>query len=121
MALDSPVSRIKQVRDAEVELMHKLGLMTIADLLRYLPRRFDDTRALVKLSDLQPGVVQTARVRIGNVNRRTTSRKRILIVQAQLEDDTGSASAVWFNQAYMQAKLQSARNAIVSGKVKRTL
>jgi len=101
--------------------LERLGITTIQDLLFHVPRRYEDTRATVTLDQLVPGQVQTARVRVSGVSSRITSKKRMLLVEARLHDDTGSARAVWFNQPFLVKQLQSTPEVLVSGKIEQSI
>src|SRR5262249_47348025 len=71
------------------------------------------------LAALQPGDDQTARVRVRHVSGVERSQvKRMVLVRATLQDDTGTAAAVWFNQAFMAHRLHVGDDIVVHGKVK---
>ena len=117
LSADFPLDRIAGIGPKQLQRLEKLGILTVRDLLFHLPRRYEDTRELVPLSELQAGAVQTARVRVRNVSQRRSPRKRMVLVQASLEDDGDVVSAVWFNQPFISHQLQSGMELVVSGKV----
>ena len=104
--LDLPLSRIVGIGPRQAQRLEKLGLRTIRDLLFHLPRRYEDTRQTVPLRELQAGVAQTARVRIRNISARRSQYKKMILVEATLEDDGVVANAVWFNQPFLTRQLQ---------------
>jgi ATP-dependent DNA helicase RecG len=71
----------------------------------------------VPLYALRPGAVQTVRARVRNVSARKTPYKKIVLVEATLEDDGAVVNAVWFNQPFLVKQLQPGTELIVSGKV----
>ena len=113
---DSPVSQVPGVGSDKQQLLHRLGITTVRDLLFHIPRRYEDTREIVPVSRLEPGAVQTARVRVRSVSRRLTPRKRMRVAEAVLEDDSGVAEAIWFNDR-LARPLQPGLELLVSGKV----
>jgi ATP-dependent DNA helicase RecG len=115
--LDLPLSRITGIGPRQALRLQKLGLGTVRDLLFHLPRRYEDTRATVPLYALRPGPVQTVRARVRNVSARKTPYKKMVLVEATLEDDGAVANAVWFNQPFLVKQLQPGTELIVSGKV----
>jgi ATP-dependent DNA helicase RecG len=118
--LDLPLSRIVGIGRVQAQRLEKLGLSTVQDLLFHLPRRYDDTRATVPLRALQPGYVQTAQVRIRNISARQTPYKKMVLVEATLEDDGAVATAVWFNQRFLLKQLHPGDELLVNGKVERS-
>src|SRR6202035_5802365 len=117
LELDLPLQRIVGIGPRQAQRLEKLGLITVRDLLFHLPRRYEDTRETVPLRALQPGVVQTAHVRVRNVSSRRSPYKKMVIVEATLEDDGAVATAVWFNQPFLARQLQPGMELMVSGKV----
>jgi ATP-dependent DNA helicase RecG len=117
LSADLPLNRVAGIGPKQLQRLEKLGILTVRDLLFHLPRRYEDTRELVPLSALQVGAVQTARVRVRNVSQRRTPRKRMMLVEATLEDDGDVVSAVWFNQPFLMRQLHTGMELVVSGKV----
>ena len=115
--IDLPLHRIVGIGPAKAQRLEKLGLTTVRDLLFHLPRRYEDTRQIVPLRALEPGSIQTARVRVRNVSSRLSPVKRVRLVEATLEDDGVSATAVWFNQPFLTKQIVSGMELLVSGKV----
>ncbi len=118
--LDLPLHRITGIGPRQAQRLEKLGLTTVRDLLFHLPRRYEDTRQTVPLRALQPGIVQTSHVRIRNISSRRSPYKKMMLVEATLEDDGGVANAVWFNQPFLVRQLQPGMELMVSGKVEST-
>ncbi len=117
--LDLPLFRIVGIGKVQAQRLEKLGLSTVQELLFHLPRRYEDTRETVPLRALQPGFVQTAHVHIRNISARKTPYKKMVLVEATLEDDGAVATAVWFNQPFLLKQLHPGDELMVSGKVER--
>ena len=116
---ETPVSALKRVKPDDEKKFEKLGIRTAYDLLFHLPFRYEDTRDLATLSELQPGDEQTARVRVRHVSGVERSlRQHMIIVRGIFEDETGTAAAVWFNQAYIAQRLHAGDEILVHGRVK---
>ncbi len=99
--------------------LQRLGLATVRDLLLYLPRRYEDTRERTTLASVTYGSLNTVSVQIRSVATRESPRRRMVLTVAELEDATGDAEAVWFNQRYLERQLRSGETYVVSGKVER--
>ncbi|HET7829058.1 MAG TPA: ATP-dependent DNA helicase RecG [Candidatus Limnocylindrales bacterium] len=99
----------------------RLGVETVRDLLFHLPRRYDDLREMRTLDQLRAvdeGTVASARVRVTDVRVQQTFRRRVQVTTAFLADETGTAEATWFGRRFIERRLRSGDELIVSGKVK---
>ena len=100
----------------------RLGLATVRDLLFHLPRRYDDLRELRTLRELrgvEDGVVVSTRARVAEIRTQQTWRRRVQVTTAFLTDGTGEAEATWFGRRFIEKRLRSGDEIIVSGKLKR--
>jgi ATP-dependent DNA helicase RecG len=104
-----------QVLATEVAVRTKRGnealaardIHTAGDLLEMAPRAYRDYGSEVELlSQVQPGREATVRCRVESVRERPTRRRNLRIVQAQVRDESGVATAVWFNQRYLARALE---------------
>ena len=67
-----------------------------------MPRRDRGyTEGLATLAEVQPGAEATVRCRVESIRLRPTRRPGLVIVEARVADETGTATAVWFNQRYL--------------------
>jgi len=96
-----------------------LGFRTYRDLLWALPRRYEDRRALPHFAALQGGEVATVTAAV--VSRKgMRSRRGMHVLRALLEDARGQrATAVWFNQPWVENQLFPGQRVILGGKAKR--
>ena len=95
------------------------GLATAGDLLETAPRAYRDYGAETSaIALLQPGEVATVRGRVESVRERPTRRRNLRIVTAQIVDDTGAVSAVWFNQRHLARVLEPGSLVQVHGEVR---
>ncbi len=111
------VLELPGIAQAMAQRLDRLGITTARDLLFHLPRRYEDTRQLTPLAQLRPGEVQTSRVVVRSVTKRRSQVKKMVLVEASLVDDSGVASAVWFNQGFLINQLRGGMELLVSGKV----
>jgi ATP-dependent DNA helicase RecG len=118
---DTPVRDLPGVGPARARLFARLGIGSVQDLLRHLPRRYEDSRELVPLTELVPGRVQTVRARVVSISQRTSPKQRIPLVEAVLEADGTTVDAIWFRQKYVPKELPEGSDVLLHGKVKRSL
>ncbi|MCD6361848.1 MAG: ATP-dependent DNA helicase RecG [Armatimonadetes bacterium] len=99
LSRDAPVTDLKGVGPARVELLAGLGISTVGDLLRHYPARYEDRSRVSRLGELRHG--QTAVVRV-EVTGRGRARRRGKRGTAWLPVTDGETRGelVWFNQPY---------------------
>lgn len=99
------------------ELLSRLGLVTVRDLLYHVPRRYEDRRDLRKIGEIQDGETQVLYGELASPAGRRLRNGRTL-VEARLIDVTGGVDLVWFNQPYLLEWLRPGLRLFVYGKVK---
>lgn len=105
MTISSPISRLKGVGPTLEKSLNSLGIKNIADLLNYIPRRWETYQSINRIKDIKPGLV-SFEAKVENIAMRRSNRhKRLTITEAILSDDTGTVRAVWFNQPYLSQTL----------------
>jgi len=115
--LADEIQKLKGVDKSIITRLEKLGIKTIKDLLWHFPFRYEDFRKVVKIGDLEPGQSATIRGVVKKISMRRSWRRRILVIEAVIVDETGGITAVWFNQPYIYRILQVGQEANFAGKV----
>lgn len=110
------VQFIKGVGPWRTKILEKLGVSNVEDLLHHFPYRYEDRRHILPISKFKIGETQTLTGTVITSHLRYT-RKRFAIFEAIIGDDTGTLSAVWFNQPYLQNKFTVGAKVILYGKV----
>lgn len=113
MAFTEELTYLKGVGPELAKKFAKLGLKTIADLIDYYPRRYDDYSTLTPIKDLKPGEV-TIQARIVQA-KGWYVRRGMHITEAAASDETGSVRLVWFNQPYREQSLKRNQEYYISG------
>lgn len=115
---DDPVALVPGVGASRAEVYARLGVATVADLLRLAPRRFEDRRVVSGSTRLIPGTTATF---VGHVmaSRTVRARGRLVIVEATMRDDEGEVRARWFNQPWLGRSLTPGARVLVHGDVVR--
>ena len=113
MKLGSPVTELKGVGDAVAKKLAQLGIKSVADLIDYYPRRYDDYSELTPIVGLKPGPV-TIQAEIKQTSGRYV-RRGMHITEAVASDDISSVRLVWFNQPYRAAALKTNQPYYISG------
>ncbi len=118
VSLDTPVQYLKGVGPRRNSFFYRLGLKTLRDLLYHFPRRHEDRRAFLSISQLEPGQKGTARGVISSVGL-FRAKTGTLILQVTVRDSTGLVTALWFNQPYMRKWFTVGQEIILYGAVDR--
>jgi len=115
---ETPVTGLPGVGPRQAQRLERLGIATVRDLLFHLPRRHEDSREVHPLRDLRPGPeVQTVHARVLRISMRPARHRRMMLVEADLEDDGARASAIWFNQPFLLKQIGGGDELLLSGKV----
>ncbi len=113
----SDLRYVRGIGPKRAEILARLQIFTIRDLLHHFPARYEDRTQLVKIKDLQPG--QTASVEVEILSSKLRPIPRMPMVEAVVGDDTGAASVVWHRQTYLLKQLVPERCAILYGRAER--
>jgi len=118
--LDAALSeRLVDVGAQAPRKLAEVGVRSYRELLWSLPRRYEDRRALPRFAALDAG--QNATVTATVLSRKgMRSRRGMHVLRALLEDGSGErATAVWFNQPWVEGQLFPGQRLILGGRVKR--
>ena len=109
------VTVLPGVGSATAEILAKLEINRISDLIWHLPHRHDDFSQQRTIAQLSPGDQVTVIANLWEVGERKISMKRQM-VQAVLSDGTGTLRAHWWNK-FVRNQLKAGSTMRFSGKV----
>ncbi|MEM1027062.1 MAG: ATP-dependent DNA helicase RecG [Planctomycetota bacterium] len=119
----TPVSDLSGVGEKRLPLYHRLGLRSVADLLRHVPLRYEQHAAstpIETLLDLPSDAVGAARGVVEKTRwNAPPGRGRKGRFEATLQDDTGTLLCTWFNAAWLRDRITVGMTLDVQGKTKR--
>jgi len=129
--LSEPAASLLRVSSRTKSALERLGIVSLRDLIRHFPYRYDDLRNPARIADIlaarsdatssQPAaernilgtVVHCKHVRLrGRIRAKTT---------ATIDDGTGSLQAVWFGRPYLASQMTEESRVFVRGRVEYTL
>jgi ATP-dependent DNA helicase RecG len=96
----------------------RLGVHSVGDLLLYLPRRYEDRRAITPVAELVGGSPATVRVRVVDVRVEKTWRRGVQRTIATLADESGVVEAIWYGRRFIERRLHPGAEIVASGRVK---
>lgn len=97
-----PLEGLPAVGKATARRFAALGINTVGDLLLHVPSRHEPPASIVRIGGLRVGEEATLRARVRSVAARRTRRRGLTLLEALLEDGSGSVRAVWYNQDYLR-------------------
>jgi len=113
---DSPLSEIKGISPRFIPKLKKLGIISARDLLLHIPKKYVDFSHIVSISNLKPQEEATIHGIIIKINSRRTWHRKMYLMEAFIEDSSGTIRATWFNQPYIKNVLTLGREVNFSGK-----
>ncbi|MDD3491632.1 MAG: ATP-dependent DNA helicase RecG [Candidatus Pacebacteria bacterium] len=111
------VSKIRGIGPRYLKYLEKLGIKTIKDLLWYFPFRYEDFAKIKKINELEPDIKTSIRGVVKKMDIRRSFRKKMFILEALIEDETGEITAIWFNQPYLKKNIPIGSIVSLSGKI----
>jgi len=96
----------------------KLGVTTVADLLTYLPRRYEDRREVTPIAELVGGTSATISARVTDLRVEKTWRRGVQRTIATLVDDSGAVDAIWYGRRFIERRLTVGTTIVATGRVK---
>lgn len=108
---------LQGVGPARYELLRRLGLETVEDLLFHFPRSYDDLSDVRSIGDLSEGTLQTVHGEVVEIQGRELADGRC-VVGVVLSDGKQCVEGVWFNQRYASRRFRYGQRLAFSGKPK---
>ena len=116
MDLNKDVKYVKGVGPNRVNLLNKLGIFTLKDLISYYPRTYEDRskpKSIIECVDGEEALIEgIACGRVSNVRLRGKTMQKLII-----RDETASCTITWFNQTYLKDKFNQGEKYQFYGKI----
>ncbi len=117
--LRDSVRYCKGIGERRAEILHKLGIDTLEDLLRWFPRDYQDRSKIRDLSTLEDGETACVLARVVTVPILNRVRAGMTLVKFRIADDSGSAEVVFFNQPYVKNQILSGQERYFFGRYRK--
>jgi ATP-dependent DNA helicase RecG len=115
MELTEDLTSLRGVGPAVSQQLATIGIKTIADLLDYFPRAYNDYSEITQVAHIKPGMV-TIEAEITQAKGRYV-RRGMHITEAVASDSSGSVRLLWFNQPYRASVLKPEQKYFITGKL----
>lgn len=109
-------TKIKGLGRQFVSGLEKAGVVTVADLLLHVPRRYIDRSRIEPISALRVGDAATVIGRVQQIAGRRIKGGRVMVT-ATVSDGSGSLRVTWFNQPWRVNQLPAGTEVALFGKV----
>ncbi|HTE58069.1 MAG TPA: ATP-dependent DNA helicase RecG [Verrucomicrobiae bacterium] len=113
MKLTSPLTDVKGVGPEVAKKYASAGIATVAQLIDYYPRAYEDYSHIQSIGHIKPGTV-TIKATIKQATGRYV-RRGMHITEAIANDGTGDVRLVWFNQPYRAGAIKPGADYFISG------
>lgn len=114
-----PLENIDIGIDAKnLKKLEKLGIKSIADMLYYFPRAYDDRTNIKKIGELRGEEYVVLKATLMTITAPPT-RSGLKMVKATATDGSGIIELVWFQMPYLRKTLKIGEEYIFIGQVKR--
>lgn len=111
------LSDLKGVGPKRIELLNKLGIRSVEDLVDQFPRRYEDRSSPVEIAHLVEGENQLIRAKLNKLGRLVYLPGKRTIQKASVIDDSGKLELVWYNQRYSARNLRIGDSYYIYGRL----
>jgi ATP-dependent DNA helicase RecG len=120
VALDNSVKFLRGVGPHRAALLEERGILTVGDLLAYLPFRYEDRMSFTPINKIVPGQVQTIYAEVSTAGSTVRfARSRGAMFHFAVHDPTGMVAVRFFHGGYLEGKLKMGQKLVLHGKIDR--
>ncbi len=121
LRLTTPVAELHRVGKNLEKKLAILGIVKVRDILFHFPFRYEDYRSVVPIAQVMPGIDLTIKGVIELIANKRSPRKRTMITEAVVRDESGVIRVIWFGQPFIAKILKAGDEVYVSGTIKEAL
>jgi ATP-dependent DNA helicase RecG len=116
LELTSPVVYLKGVGPQRATLLADRGIQTVADLLGYLPFRYEDRVHFTPVSRLAPGQVQTVQAHVESGSLVRFARSRNVMYHLTVRDGNARLFCRFFHGGFLEGRFRPGQRIVLHGK-----
>jgi len=117
MNLSTPIEEIPRIGPQYQKKLKKLGIKRVRGLLFHFPHRYEDFSNIVPISKIKINESCSIQGKILEIKNTRTWKKRMILTQAIVEDNSGAIKVIWFNQPYLINVLKGGDFVCLAGKM----
>ncbi|MEC8591385.1 MAG: ATP-dependent DNA helicase RecG [Planctomycetota bacterium] len=116
--LKTEVQFLRGVGPRRAEMLQRMGLRTVRDLIFFFPRDYQTLAAVTPIDSLLESESASVHGELESVSSRRT-RRGMHLVTARLSTHEGEVKVAWFNQPFLANRLHNGMRVVLSGKPKK--
>jgi ATP-dependent DNA helicase RecG len=116
--LQIPLETLPGISAARLELLERLGLRTVGDLLFHFPRSYEDLNDVRSIAALSADGIQTVQGEVVEIEGRSLNDGRTVVSVVLCDDGKHCLEGVWFNQPLAAKRFRYGQRLSFSGKPK---
>ncbi len=117
MDLDTSIKEISRVGPSFLRKLGKMGIKTVENLLRHFPYRYEDFSDIIPIAKVKLNETCCVLGKILEIKSSRTWKRRMILTQAIVQDNSSAIKVVWFNQPYLIKTLKQGDVVCLAGKV----
>jgi ATP-dependent DNA helicase RecG len=118
MDLNTPLTFVKGIGPARAAMLEAKGLVTVEDLLAYVPFRYEDRSNMKTVGQLAPGEMATVIAEVRSVKMSGFKRRNLGMFEARFTDASRAILVgKWFHGGYLANVLAEGMKVALYGKV----
>ena len=118
--IDAPLADLHGVGARRAADLAKAGLVTLEDLLLRFPIRYEDRSSPQPIAALKPGGNASVVGEVIGAELKRTRRPGFTVFELRVRDDSGTLTAVFFNQRFLRDVFHRHQQVALFGKVELT-
>ncbi len=115
--LTTPIEEIPGIGNFYQKKLKRLGIRTVEDLISHFPHRYEDFSRIVPIAKVKLFETICVSGKIKDIENKKTPKRKMIVTEALVEDETGTIRVVWFNQPYLIRVLKKGDIISLGGKV----
>ena len=112
----APITSIKGIGPRRAEAFGRLGLFSVEDMLRFIPRSYIDYTKSVFMREAEQGALCAVRVTITGKAKTVRIRGGLTITSAAATDGLSKLQLCWYNQPYIASRPEEGRTCYACGR-----
>src|SRR5690242_14311391 len=118
MHLTTPLTSVKGIGPARAAMLESKGLVTVEDLLGYIPFRYEDRSNMKTIAQLAPGEMATVIATVHSAKASGFKRRNLGLFEARFTDSSRAILVgKWFHGGYLANVLAEGMKVALFGKV----
>lgn len=115
--LNTDVRYIKGIGEKKAQLLNKLDVFSLYDLISFFPRRYEDRTRLCPISMAIDGETTCILATVADTPRLVRIRRGMDLVKFRAVDGSGSVDITYFNQNYVKEYIALGETYVFYGKI----